>query len=328
MSMTGKEFKKRLKGIVPVQLCPYTKEGQVDVEGLRDNTKFIVDFAKDGDKDVVLITNGSTTEFYANSIEEQKEVIKTVVDTVAGRIPVVAGVSQPAAMLTIEMAKYAEEVGADCAMVVLPYYHTPSKEGMYQYYKTVAEAVNIGIMIYNNADVSGALIPPDLMARLSKIDNIVANKDNATNAADYAFKALTIDPEDMVLINGLGEIHYVGSAAYGLKYRGFVNSIGNFAPALSYAVYEAVEEGDFKKALEALRKQLPIWNLLSKFNKKRESISIIPECLRSNYMYMGVGKAAMDLVGLHGGPVRLPMEDLTDEEKQELKEALKEMGVI
>ena len=126
----------------------------------------------------------------------------------------------------------------------------------------------------------------------------------------------------------MGEIHYVGSAAYGYKYRGFITFIGNFAPALSYTVYETVEAGDFKKALEALRKQLPVLNLLAKFNKKRESISIIPECLRSNYMYMGVGKAAMDIVGLHGGPLRLPMEDLTDEEKQELKVALKEMGVI
>ncbi len=328
MSMTLNELKKRLRGIVPVQYCPYTKEGELDVEGLRKNTQFLVDFAKDGNKDVVVMTNGSTTECYANSIEEQKRVIKTVVDTAGGKIPVVAGVSQAAARGTIELAKYAEEVGVDCAMVVLPYYHAPSKEGMYRYFKAVADAVNIGIMIYNNACVSGTLIPPDLMARLAKIDNIVAVKDNATNAADYAFKALTIDPEDMVLINGMGEVHYIGSAAYGFKYRGFVNFIGNFAPSSSYAVYEAVEEGNFKKALESLRKQLPVWNLLPKFNKKRESISIIPECLRSNYMYMGVGKAAMDLVGLRGGPVRLPMEELTDEEKQELKEALKEMGVI
>ncbi len=213
-------------------------------------------------------------------------------------------------------------------MVVPPYYHAASKEGMYRYFKTVADAVNIGIMVYNNADVSGTLIPPDLMARLAKIENIVAVKDNATNAADYAFKALTIDPEDMVLINGLGEVHYIGSAAYGFKYRGFVNFIGNFAPSLSYAVYEAVEEGDFKKALEALRKQLPIWNLLPKFNKERASISVIPECLRTNYMYISIGKVAMGLVGLHGGPLRQPMEELTDEERQEVKTALKEMGVI
>jgi 4-hydroxy-tetrahydrodipicolinate synthase len=328
MSMTLDQLKKRLKGIVPVQCCPYTKEGELDVEGLRENTQFLVDFAKDGNKDVVVMTNGSTTECYANSLEEQKTVIKTVVETVGGRIPVVAGVSQPAARGTIQLAKYAEEVGVDCAMVIPPYYHAASKEGMYKYFKTVADAVNIGIMVYNNADVSGTLIPPDLMARLSKIKNIIAVKDNASNAADYAFKALTIDPDDMVLINGLGEVHYIGAAAYGLRYRGFVNFIGNFAPALSYAVYEAVEEKDFEKAYQALKKQLPVWNLLAKFGKKRESISVIPEGLRTNHMFMGISKAALDIVGLHGGPLRLPMEDLTGEEKQELKEALKVMGVI
>jgi len=328
MSMNLNQLKKSLKGIIPVQYCPYTKEGELNIDGLKENTKFLVDFAKDGNKDVVVMTNGSTTEFYANSIEEQKKVIKMVVETVGGEIPVIAGVSQAGAERTIEMAKYAEEVGADCAMVVLPYYHSPTKEGMYRYYEKVAGAVNIGIIIYNNPDVSGTLIPPDLMARLAKINNIVATKDNATNAADYAFKALTIDPEDMVLINGCGEIHYVAAAAYGLRYKGFVSFWGNFAPASSYAIYVAVREGDFKKALEALRKQLPLWNLLPKFMHRRESISIIPECLRTNYMYMSVGKAAMDIVGLNGGPLRLPMEDLTDEEKEELREVLKGMGVI
>jgi len=326
--MSLNELKKRLKGIIPVQYCPYTKNGKLDVEGLRKNTQFLVDFARDGNKDVVVMTNGSTTECYANTLDEQKAVMKTVVDTVGGVVPVVAGVSQASAERTIELAKYAEEVGVDCGMIVLPYYHPASKEGMYQYLKTVAYAVKIGIMIYNNADVSGTLIPPDLMARIAKIENIIALKDNATNAADYASKALSIGPEDMVLLNGLGEIHYIGSAAYGYKYRGFINYIGNFAPATSYAIYETVEAGDFKKALEALRKQMPVWSLIAKFNKRRESISVIPECLRTNYMYMSVGKAAMDLCGLHGGPLKLPMENLTDEEKQELKAGLKEMGVI
>ncbi len=328
MSMTLDELKKRLRGLIPVQYCPYTKNKALDIEGLRKNTQFLVDFAQNDNKDVVVMTNGSTTECYANSLEEQKTVIKVVVETVGGKIPVVAGVSQPGAERTIELIKYAQEVGVDCAMIVPPYYHGASKEGTYQYFKAIAKAVNIGIMIYNNADVSGTLIPPDLMARLAKIENIIAVKDNATNAADYAFKALTIDPEDMVLINGLGEVHYVGAAAYGFKYRGFVTFIGNFAPALSYAVYEAVEAGDFKKALEALRKQMPIWSLLTKFNNKRESISVIPECLRTNYMYMSIGKAAMNLAGLYGGPLRLPADDLTDEEEQELKAALKEMGII
>jgi len=328
MSMTAKEFKNRLKGIVPVQLCPYTKEGELDTEGIRENTRFVVDFAKDGDKDVVLITNGSTTECYANSIEEQKKIIKTTVDTVAGRIPVVAGVSQPAAKLTIEMAKYAEEVGADCAMVILPYYHTPTREGMYKFYKAIAESVNIGIMVYNNPDVGGALIPPDLMLELSKIDNIVANKDNATTAMDYALKALMIDPRDMVLINGKAEFHYVASAAFGYRYKGFVSSVANFAPSLSYELHEAVENHDLERAYEVLKKFLPMALFLQKVNRERGNVSIIPECQRTNTMYLAVQKTALEFVGLHGGPVRLPMVDINDEEKQELKEVLQQMGVI
>jgi 4-hydroxy-tetrahydrodipicolinate synthase len=216
-------------------------------------------------------------------------------------------------------------------MVVPPYYHHASKEGMYQYYKTVAESVNIGIMIYNNPDVSGTLIPPDLVARLAKIDNIVATKDNSPIAADYAFKALLIDPEDMVLINGLGELQYVGSAAYGNRYRGFVSFLANFAPRLSYAIYEAVEEGNFKKAYQSLQKIFPLFSFMARAQSRRESISVFPEWLRAPTMFISIGKVAMDLVGLRGGPYhpgQLPLEELTDQEKQELKTALKEMGVI
>lgn len=151
------EFRKKCKGIIPVLFCPYTKDRKsVDLDALRKNTQFLVDFANKGNKDVVIITNGSTTEFYANSIEEQKSVIKTVVDTVDGVIPTIAGVSQAGTKETIKMANYAEEVGADCVMVVTPYYHAPFKEGLYQHFKAIAESINIGIMVYNNLAVSAA----------------------------------------------------------------------------------------------------------------------------------------------------------------------------
>jgi len=329
--MKPEEFRERCRGIIPVQYCPYTKDcASVDLEALKKNTQFLVDFAKKGNKDVVIMTNGSTTEFYANSIEEQQSVIKTVVDTVSGAIPVVAGVSDAGTQKAIKMAKYAEEVGADCAMVTLPYYHTPFKEGLYQHFKAIADAVNIGIMIYNNPDVSGAIIDPELMARLSKITNIVALKDNTPIASEFFFKTLLIEPEDMALMNGMAEISYVASAAYGLRYKGFITFIGNFAPQLSYDVYEAVEnEKDFVKAEEALRKLAPFWSLVAKFSARRPTPSLIPGGYKTPYAYMDLGKAAMDLIpGLYGGPMRLPLQDSTDEEKTELREALKQMGLI
>ena len=326
--MESKIFRKICKGIIPVQYCPYTKEGDLDIEGLRKNTEFLVNFAKKGAKDLIIMTNGSTTEFYANSIEEQKTIIKTVVDVVNGDVPVIAGTSMAGTRETLKMTKYAESVGVDCAMVVLPYYHTPTKEGLYRHYKEIADAVEIVIMIYNNPAVSGTLLDPYLTQRLSKIENIVALKDNSPNAADYFLKSALINPEDMVLICGLGELHYLGSAVYGLRYKGFVTWIGNFAPSLSYAIYEALKEGKLEKAHKATIKQLPLWNILGKFMKNRETPSIIPSILRTNYMYMSVGKACMDLTGLHGGPLRTPMENLTDEEKNELNRLLRKMGII
>lgn len=326
--MDSHEFMKKCKGVFPVQYCPYTESGELDLDGLKENTEFLVDFARKGSKDVVIMTNGSTTECYANSIEEQKTVIKTVVDVVAGRVPVVVGASQPGTRETIKMVKYVEEAGGDCAMVILPYYHVPTKEGMYRHFNEIAKASKIAIMIYNNPTVSGSLIDPVLMKRLSQIDNIVAVKDNTPDVSDYAWKAASIEPEDMILLNGYGELHYMGSAAYGFRYQGFVSFIANFAPSTSYAVYDAVKEKNFVKAQKALEKQLPLWSLLGEFMGRRETPSIIPPILRTNYMYMSIGKAAMDLVGLKGGPLRLPMEDLASDEIKELKQVLKGMGAI
>jgi 4-hydroxy-tetrahydrodipicolinate synthase len=330
MGKSFPELKAKLKGSVIVQLCPYTESGDIDLDGLKENTRFILDFAKKC-KDIVIFTNGSTGEFYANTLEQQKQFIKTTVDAVAGRVPVIAGVSQAAAGLTIEMTRYAKEVGADCAVVVCPYYNHASKEGMYQYFKTVAEAVDIGIAAYNNPDVSGTLIPPDLMARLSKIDNIIACKDNSPTAASYFWKAASIDIKDMVLLNGLGEVEYVAAAAYGLKYRGFVNTIGNYAPELPSAVYEAVESGNFKQAMEVLERELPILKVSAAISSRRESISVFPEWLRASTTYITIAKTAMNFAGLKGGsyhPAQLPVEDLTSDEKKEVKRALQEMSLI
>ena len=173
------------------------------------------------------------------------------------------------------------------------------------------------------------MIDPELTQRLSKIENIVALKDNSPNAADYALKAALIDPDDMILLNGLGELHYFGSAACRSHYRGFATYIGNFAPSISYEIYETVISGKIDRAKEVLKEKiLPIHRLVGKFMKKREDISIIPSVLRTNYMYMSVGKACMNLAGLHGDPLRQPLENLTEEEKEELKRTLEEIVVI
>ncbi len=318
---------KTLKGVTPVLFCPY-KNDNLDILGLKRNTEFIVDFAVKGMRPFVIMANGSTTECYANSIAEQQKVIETVVNTVAGRLPVIAGVSQAGTKQTVELAKYAEAAGADFVMVLPPFYHHASREGIFRHFQAVASAIKIGLVIYNNPDVSATLIPPDFLVRLVGINNVVACKDNATSFNDLVNKAFSKDLKKITLLAGHGELQYLAAAAYGFVYQGFVSIIANFAPNLSYEVFTAVEERDMTKASKALQKQFPIWQFIAQVEKKRESISIIPPGLKTSYAYMGVGKAAMEIMGLHGGNLRLPMEDLTSDEKRELKKILKNIGIV
>jgi len=323
--MSKEEVVKKCRGMIVVQFCPYKENGDLDLEGLKANTEFLVNFSKG--KDVIILTNGSTTEAYANSIDEQKQVIKTVVDTVGGKLPVIAGVSQPGGRETIKLARYAKDAGADFAMVVLPYYHKASREGMYNYYKQISESVDIPLIIYNNPDVAASLIDVDLMVKFSGLKNIVAIKDNSPNFFEYFWKSVRIDHSKLALFAGHGELQYVAANSFGFNYAGYVTSIANFAPSLSYQIYEAVDEKDFSKAYEALKKIVPILDLYDKYKKKRGSLSILPSIYEANLMYIPVGKAAMDYIGLHGGPTRSPLDNLTAEEKREVARTIEDLGI-
>jgi dihydrodipicolinate synthase/N-acetylneuraminate lyase len=186
------ELKKAIKGVDVVMTTPFNKDGSVDLGGMRANTQWLLERTKG--KDFIITPMGSTGEFYAMSEEECKSVAKTVVDTVKGQNITFVGAGRAGTQETIKMAKYAESIGADGVQVVLPYYHVPEEDGMYAHYKAVAESVNIGIMIYNNPDVSGSWIKPPLMAKLSKIPNIIALKENNSSIQAFYNMARAIDP--------------------------------------------------------------------------------------------------------------------------------------
>ena len=316
-----------VRGVIPVLPCPYTDEGELALDGLRENTEFLVEFAADGDKEVMLLINGSGSEFYANTLDEQKRVIETVVD-VSGDLPVIAGTGFPGTRQTVKMTQFAEASGADLAMVVPPFYHIATNEGLYRHYERVAEAVDIGIITYNNPDVSGAWIRPPLLQRISEIDNVIANKENNSVAWNSYSEARAIDPEKMGLVCGLGHSTYVSKAAMGHRYQGFVSSLGNFAPQLAYELYKTVEAGDFDAAYEILGRMDPFWEVVDEFMEPRETTSLQTPGWEANYMYLSATKVAMDLVGLNGGPVRLPMVDISEGERERVREALVEMDVL
>ncbi len=316
-------LKKAMKGVVIVQTTPFNKDGSLDLEGMRANTRWLLE--RTAGKDFIFTPLGSTGEFYAMSDDECKAVINMVVEEAKGKnVIITGGVGRPGTYETIKMCQYAESVGADGVQVILPYYAVPTEEGMYQHYKQIAESVNIGIMVYNFPAVSGSWIKPPLMAKLSKIPNIIVVKENTPSIISYYAMRKAVDPKDMVILCGLGELMFSFEALYGCP--GFVSSIANFAPDVSYSVYEAVTAGDSNKVDEIITSMAPY----SRFGAKvaanhgpHTGVGVV-----GGWASLAVLKASMDIVGLRGGKVRLPLVSLNEQERDELRSILRTMRLL
>ncbi len=127
-------------------------------------------------------------------------------------------------------------------MIVPPYYHLVSREGLYRHYKAVADSIDIGIMAYNNAITSKIYIHPPMLARLSRIPNIVACKENVWNIMAFYAAAKAVNPKDMVMICGVGHMMYKYEAPYGAT--GYVTEPANFVPHVAIRLYKACQKGD------------------------------------------------------------------------------------
>lgn len=327
MSMSPKELKERTKGVLHLVMTPFDENEELDEKALRESLRHVVNKLKG--EDAVFIPTASTGEFYAMNDEECRKVAKIAVEEVNGEFPVMVGTARAGTKATLEMSKYAQDVGADGVMIVLPYYHLVTKEGIYRHYKKIAVNLDIGIMIYNNPVVSKLWIPPDLMARLSKIENIIADKENTANAVAYYWMRKAVDPEDMVIVCGLGQMMYQFEALY--ECPAYVTELANYAPEIAVGFYKAAVQKDFNKLTELADKIAPYHEFIAKVAQKRGTLPTIlsPHIATAELpFYQSVCKEAMNLIGLPGGRVRDPMENIRAEEKDELRGILRELGVL
>ena len=318
--MKLEELKEKIKGVVIVNTTPFNKDGSLDMAGFRANLRWLLE--RTVGKDFVFNPLGSTGEFYAMSDDECKAVMKETVEEVKGKLPVFVGAGRPGTQETIKMCQYAESVGVDGVQVILPYYFTATEEGAYQHYKSIAESIKISVMVYNNPGPTGSWIKPSLMAKIAKIPNIIACKENTPNLTQYVQMKKTVDPNDMTFVCGLGEQMFSYEAIYGCA--GVVSTNANLIPDWTYSIYQAATARDFTKVDGLLKVMSPYTGFIDRITAKRPHIGIGG----SAPMYLAVIKAAMDMAGLRGGEVRLPITGLTTEEKTELANILKTLKIV
>ena len=324
MALSPDEMRERIKGVVIVMATPFNKDGGIDIAGLKANTQFLVERCRG--KRFVFVPTGSTGEFYTMSDAERMQVVETVIDTTAGSVPVVAGTAAAGTDQAIELSQASEKLGADGVQVVLPFYHVPSEEGLYRHFVQLGDALDIGVMIYNNPAVSKLWMPPHIMARCAEHPNIVADKENTPDVTQYKAVRDAVDPDKMTVLCGLGDLQFAYEAALGCP--GFVSWTANIAPELSLELLEAADACDFREVRDTVAKTGRLYEFAGECAKHRGSDPWVLPGFASGHIYVGIMKAAMDMVGLAGGPVRGPGDDLTADERETLQGILKEIGVI
>lgn len=317
-------MRETVKAVVVVQPTPMNRDHSVDFDGLRANTRFLAE--RCAGKRAVLVPTGSTGEAYALSDTERIKVIECVIAETAGRLPVVAGTACSGTETTIALSKAAQDAGADGVQVVLPYYHVPSEDGLVRHFLRLADALDIGVMIYNNPAVSKLWMPPQLMEKCSKHPNIVADKENTPDVTCFKAMSDAIDPADMSVLCGLGDLQFAYAAALGCP--GFVSWTANFAPQLSLDLLDAAGACDFNRVREIISRSGRLYQHAGICSRRRGRDPWVLPGYSSGHIYVGILKAAMEMLGLAGGPVRGPGDDLEPGEREVLNELLHHIGLL
>ena len=290
-----------VRGIIPAMVTPLTRNERVDEDGLRDVINYLIESGVHG-----VFVCGSQGESYALRDEERRRVIEISVDEVNGRVPVYAGTGAVTTTETVELSRYAADVGADAVTVVTPYFIRPSQDELYMHYRRVAEAVDCPVVMYNNPARTGVSLGAETVKRLAEIENIVGIKDSSgdlTLTAQYIMEC----PDEFSVLAGRDSL-ILATLLYGGK--GAVAATANVAPKIVVGIYESFIHGDLERARELQFKLLP---LRLAFN-----LGTFP----------AVVKEAMILMGRPSGPARSPVSRLPEGKRKKLKEILGELGLL
>lgn len=287
------------KGSFPALVTPF-KNGKVDDKGLKNLVEWHIAEGSNG-----LVPVGTTGESPTLSHDEHMHVIKMVVDTVAGRIPVIAGAGSNNTSEAISLLQFAKDAGADAGLVVTPYYNKPTQRGLIAHY-TALNAVGLPIIIYNIPGRSVVDMTPETMGELAKLDNIVGVKDATGDLARASLQRIACG-KDFIQLTGEDPSALAFNAQGGV---GCISVTANVAPKLCSQMQAATREGNFAAALEIQDRLMPL----------HVAIFTEPGLVGAKY--------GMSILGKDTGEVRLPLTGLLPETKALIEAGMRHAGLI
>ncbi len=285
--------------MVTAMITPMTPDGAVDFDGAARLADYLVtDQRNDG-----LVINGTTGEAPTTTDAEKEQLLRVVLDAVGGRAKVVAGVGTNITAHTIELAKQAERTGVDGLLVVTPYYSKPPQAALAAHFTAVADATALPVLIYDIPGRTGTAVATETLVELASHPRIIGVKDakDAPGATSRVLRATDL-------------VYYCGTDMLNLPWLslgavGFVSVVGHVAGDRLHEMIDAYGSGDVDRARRVHYDLLPLYEGLF---RNQGAVMV---------------KAALDLLGLPGGAVRLPLLAATESERQQLAVDLAEGGV-
>ncbi|APC08968.1 dihydrodipicolinate synthase family protein [Neomoorella thermoacetica] len=262
----------KFRGVIPAVITVFNEDGTFDWEG---NKRLLDHLIKAGVHGLFIL--GSSGEFMHMSTTERKKFAEFVVEYVNKRVPVTVGTGSSSTAEVIELTMHAQEIGADAVGIITPYYWILSEEALYNHYASVAQAVDIPIIIYHYPSLTGQNLSASLVARLAlDFPNILGIKDTIDNVAHLRELVLTVKsvkPEFAVLAGY--EDHILNTLALGGD--GIITAITNFAPELTVGLYNSFVAGDLDKSI-SLYQKIRVLNRI--YDVDKPSIAAIKEACR------------------------------------------------
>jgi len=309
--------REKMVGHWSTMVTPFTPEGKLDEAGLRKNIRYVLSLGTEG-----IGFTWSYGEFWALTMSERKKIAEIAVDEIAGKALVGIHTFDACQQNCLELTKHAEATGADLAILMSPYIAKTDQQ-VYEYFKSVADKVKIGIAIYNNPVISGYLIPPGGIAKLADIENVVLTKEAYPQIHQIldVFKAAG----DKIVVSSPNDEVYFYEPFYGIKQQVLFASEYDWMcdtpkqqPRRKFM--KLIAKGDYAKAAEVYReKVLPIKEIRHKWFRMFQRQGLFP---------VHLGKYWGELMGMVGGPVRVPSIPLTPSEQKSLRADLEKVGLL
>ena len=288
------------KGSAVALVTPFTKDNKVNFDKLAELIEYHIENKTDA-----IVSCGTTGEATTMSDEEVLSVLEFTVKKVNGRIPVIAGTGSNNTMHSVELSQKAEALGVDGLLIITPYYNKANKSGLKKHFVTIAESVNIPIILYNVPGRTCMNISPSLIAELAQVPNIVAVKEASGDLGQVA-EIASLVPEDFAIYSGNDDSIV---PLLSLGGHGVISVLANVCPRETHDLVEKYLEGD----VEGSRKiQLDLDALIAALFIEVNPIPV---------------KTAMNLLGFEVGDLRLPLDNMDPANLEVLKKELINAGL-